>query len=131
MRLRALPAAVTLAAVLGPAASVGAEGELTGTIVIKVTVSTGCGPAYPDNSEPPPRPFDAYIRVRNRDTGRRWVIASGDDGRIRRRFPVGRYRILPGEPRGGGIEYSKDRVYLDLGREEIERARVRYDNGCL
>ena len=130
MRARVLLPA--FAVVLSTAApSVDAGQPRSGVIVVKVTTTTGCGPETYGEPGPPPRPFDANIHFRNRDTGERWVIRSGDDGRIRRRFPVGRYRILPGQPREQGIDSSKDRAYLRLSRDEVERTTIAYSNGCL
>jgi hypothetical protein len=105
----------------------------TGVIVVKVRIATDCGPVIEDDGPPyeaSSAPFDADIRFRNRDSGERWVIRSGDDGRIRRRFPAGRYRILPGRPREDTYALSKDRAYLRLAAGEVERTTISYDNGC-
>ena len=102
----------------------------TGVIVIKVTVSTGCGPGDMEGPPPQPAPFDANVRVRNRKTGRLWILRSGRDGKVRHRFPPGPYKVEGGKPHDGGIAYTKDRVYLTLSRCEVERVSIGYDNGC-
>jgi hypothetical protein len=115
---------VTIAVSWVAATAPQANGDASGVIAVNVRLENGCNP-------PRTKPFDAYIQVRNRDTGRRWMLHSGHDGRIRRHFPVGRYRIVPGEPRGRDASYSKAPVYLKLARGEIERVRVVYERGCL
>jgi hypothetical protein len=124
---RAIACLVVLGAL--PASSAGGAGTAA-TLTVRVLVGGQCGPGADDGGGTRYAPFDAYVRIRNRDTGERRRVRSGEDGRLVRQLPPGRYRVLPGRPADGGPEYSKQRIYIRLAAGEMRRVRLYYDNAC-